>query len=119
MSPWSWALTAAGAAVLLAGLVVTARARRPVEVEEARREGEPVPPPRFFVERLFDRLALTTPTIAVIGLGMLALGYHLLAWGLPAGYLALRVPAENWWMLAGGIAALVALSLLVDRGQTP
>lgn len=55
-----------------------------------------------------------TPTRLTVGLAGMIGGYHLVAWSLPAGWLALRVPAERWWVVAGGAALAIIASLIVD-----
>jgi len=56
-----------------------------------------------------------TPTRLTAGVSGLIIGYHMLAWSLPSGWLALRVPFERAWVV--GVVAGVALSgsLLADR----
>lgn len=57
----------------------------------------------------------TSPTRLTTGVCGLIIGYHVLAWALPADWIALRVPLSRWWAVA--LVTLVALggSLLADR----
>lgn len=80
---------AAGAAALLAGAYLFVRSRRGPD-------------------------GLTSPTRLVMGLSLALVGYHLLAWTLPAHWFPLRVPPELWPLLLGGVAVAIAGTLTVD-----
>jgi hypothetical protein len=118
----SWVMVIVGAVLVAVGLMVTARSSRPTEVEEYTRDGESPPVARLFVTKLIDHWKLTTPTIITVGVGLLAIGYHLLAWGLPPSMLPIRIDAQYWWGLVAAPIVLVCLSLWLDRvlsGEAP
>ena len=60
------------------------------------------------------RPRMARPTTMVLGIASLIVGYHLLAYGLPAGWLTGRVPVDRLWMLGVGIAVAVGASLVLD-----
>ncbi len=58
---------------------------------------------------------VTRPTGLVLGLSLLGVGYHLLAWSLPEDWIVLRVPIARWptVVIVAGVA--VGASLAIDR----
>lgn len=68
----------------------------------------------FFIRSRRGPDGLTSPTRLVMGLSLALVGYHLLAWTLPEHWLPLRVPAELWPLLAGGVVVAIAGTLLAD-----
>lgn len=56
-----------------------------------------------------------TPTRLTAGVCGLIIGYHVMAWSMPQGWLALRVPLSRWWAVALVTVAAVGGSLLADR----
>jgi hypothetical protein len=58
---------------------------------------------------------LSIATRHVLGVSLLLLGYHALAYALPATYLPLRVPIDRLWMLGVGVVAANMISLAMDR----
>lgn len=66
-------------------------------------------------EALGHRARLAHPTTMVLGISCLIVGYHLLAYGLPAGWLTARVGVDRLWMLGLGIAVAAGASVVLDR----
>ncbi|MFG0283463.1 MAG: hypothetical protein ACF8R7_03490 [Phycisphaerales bacterium JB039] len=62
-----------------------------------------------------DAEGLLRPTALAIGLSLMLLGYHALAWSLPERWLPLRIPAARWPLLAAGAIIAVLASVWVDR----
>lgn len=54
-------------------------------------------------------------TRAAVGLSLMIAGYHAAAWGTPDGWIALKVPLDRWYFVAGGIVVAVGASLAMDR----
>lgn len=105
----------AGGGLVGAGVWVLARARpAPPELDPETPEA-PV--------ALAGLGSISRPTALTLGLALAGVGYHLLAWCLPAGWLALRVPVERWWVVPGFAVVAVAASLGADaasrRGGNP
>lgn len=92
------ALVAAGVVALVGGLW-TIRTRRPDPANEAAGH----------------RARVARPTTMVMGLSLMIVGYHLVSFGLPTGWLTARVPADRLWMLGLGIALALGASLATDR----
>ena len=55
------------------------------------------------------------PTRLTLGLCGLIIGYHVMAWSMPDGWLALRVPVTRWWAVVLVAALALGGSLLADR----
>lgn len=58
---------------------------------------------------------MSEPTRLVVGIGLLLVGYHALAYALPASWLPLRVPIDRLWMLGAGVVCAAAISAAMDR----
>ena len=58
---------------------------------------------------------VTRPTGLVIGLSLLGVGYHLLAWSLPPDWISLRVPIAMWPVVPIVAGVSVGASLAIDR----
>lgn len=54
-------------------------------------------------------------TLYVMGLGLLVLGYHAVAWGLPGFVVPMRWPEQQWWALVVLVLGLGGVSMLIDR----
>lgn len=61
------------------------------------------------------RAGLAQPTTMVLGFSCLVAGYHLLAYGLPAGWLTIRVGVDRLWILGLGIGIAAGASVVLDR----
>ena len=65
-----------------------------------------------------DEVVSASPaTRYTLGLGLLILGYHAVAWGLPAGVVTMAWPAGWWWALVGLLGGLVGLARWMDRWE--
>lgn len=53
-------------------------------------------------------------TVAVMGLGLIALGYHLAAWHLPGSWNLLAAPRSLWPIVVGAAVVGIGLSLATD-----
>ena len=96
-----WVQVVLGVVVAAAGFVVVRSSRT--------RDGAVVP------GRLaFGTWSPSVPTRYVIGLSLLLVSYHLVAYGLPAAWVPLRVPEGRFWMLAAGLTVACALSIGMD-----
>lgn len=60
---------------------------------------------------------LSLPTRYVIGFCLILLGYHAVAYSLPAGMLWLRVPPERLWIMGVAVAVVVTGSLVMDARE--
>jgi hypothetical protein len=102
-SPLVLAAMLAGAALIIAGVWVLWRSRRPGEYgDSARPTGGP-----------------SQMTRTVAGLVLIGLGYHAIAYANPSQPL-LQVPISRWWLLPLWAALMLGGSLLVDsREQGP
>ena len=58
---------------------------------------------------------VTRPTGLVIGLSLLGVGYHLLAWSLPPDWISLRVSPAMWPVVPIVAGVAVGASLAIDR----
>lgn len=56
-------------------------------------------------------------TLFIAGLSFMAMGYHLIAWSLPSGWLRLRIPTDRWWLLAAAPGIALPLSMLMDAAD--
>lgn len=94
MSSWQLILVVGGGGVVVAALWTLARVKR-------EPEGAPG-----------GASAATRTTIGLVGL---LVGYHLVSYGLPAGWVPLRVPADRLWI--AGVVCLIGVgaSLWIDR----
>jgi hypothetical protein len=54
-------------------------------------------------------------TLYVMGLGLLVLGYHAVAWGLPGFVVPMRWPEQQWWALVVLVLGLGGVSVMIDR----
>lgn len=97
MGPVAWTLVVAGAALVVAGLAALRWGR--LHAGEDPPEGAWRP---------------SVPTRYVLGVSGLFGGYHLIAWGLPAGWLALRVPADRAWIVVLACLGMIAASVALD-----
>jgi hypothetical protein len=115
ISPGGWVLIALGLLLLGAGLVCLRWARRGVEsllfegVEPGRGAGGGG---GGAVRAWLGGASVVTRQ--AMSVGLLLLGYHGVAWGLPATVPMLRWPAEWWWVLVGLVVAVVTVSRWVD-----
>lgn len=57
---------------------------------------------------------LSEPTRHVLGIAMILGGYHLLAYCSPDHWFPLKVPADRWYLVAGGIILALGLSFATD-----
>lgn len=58
---------------------------------------------------------VTRPTGLVLGLSLVGVGYHLLAWSLPPDWIALRVPMSMWPVVVIVAGVAVGGSLAIDQ----
>lgn len=70
--------------------------------------------PRRAASLLISR-HITEPTRLAIAVVLLVVGYHFLIWAAPARWGALGIPRRRWLLLVGIGAAVVVISLLLDR----
>lgn len=92
-------LAAAGIAVAIVGRRLLGRER----VADGAPEGERPPV-----------MGPSPTTVLVSGLALLACGYHLVAWSVPAHWFPLRVPGQRWGIVFGASGLAVVLSSLAD-----
>jgi hypothetical protein len=109
-----WLMLAVGAGLVLVGLLITARSRRPVQVEQARLDNEEPPEPRFAIDRFIDRHQISTQTVIAAGMSLIVIGYHFVAWALPAGFKPLHIEPGLGWLLPLVATGLVMLSRALD-----
>lgn len=103
ISPVALGSIVIGAALLCAGLWMLRASAMPRR-EQADRAAVPA-------------RAMSFATRAAVGLSLMLAGYHAAAWGTPEGWLALRVPPERWYLLAGGILAALAVNFALDQRE--
>jgi uncharacterized membrane protein YphA (DoxX/SURF4 family) len=87
-------------------------------------DAEPVPEPDQADGGAFARLRrarerASGPTRTVVGLCLVLLGYHTVAWAGPEWLFSFRVPPDRWWLLVTAIAVLIVGTLLADRLEAP
>ena len=92
---------AAGAALIGAGLWMLRASAMPRHSAEA--------------SRALPERGMSFASRAAVGLSLMFAGYHAAAWGTPEDWIALKVPRERWYLLVGGIALAVGVSLGLDR----
>ena len=100
-TPTEIALIVIGIGVLASGLWLLARARK----TPADAACDPPLPLLGPVRR---------PTLFTLGMGVVVLGYHVAAWGVPR-WLPLQVPVSWWWALAAGLVLAIAGSVASER----
>lgn len=114
LSLFDWVMLVSGAAILCAGFAVLHRARFSVPADDWTQAQQAArghtPNPRRW----------SMPSLFVLGLGLLAQGYHLVVWALPIAT-GIYVNRQSWWVvtLAGTILVLVsrAIDLAERRGR--
>jgi hypothetical protein len=100
-------MCAAGLYLMRAGRTrLTTADPDPTEQNSLASAAEPVPP------------GLSHPSRLAIGLCLLLLGYHVMAYALPAGWLSLRIPVDRLWILGVASGCLVTLSLATERAAS-
>lgn len=60
-------------------------------------------------------LGLSVSTLAVVGLALLVLGYHGVAYASPQSWNLLSVPRDRWYVLAGAVILAIGVSVFTDR----
>lgn len=90
---WQWGMLLLGIALFLAGLWWLARGR----------------------EKNNSAVGVSVPTALAAGFAQIFLGFHLIAWTLPAGTSGAFVGMQWWWAVILACCGLVGLSLLIDR----
>ena len=81
-----------GIGLLVAGLLVVRLARRALRSDGAHDN--------------------SGPTRLTVGMTCLFVGYHAVVWSVPAGWSALAVPLDRWWIVVGiGVLALLGAVL--------
>lgn len=108
LSAWQWAGALAGGLVVFAGLYVMRFSRTRADSDVGNTERAE----RGVLEGLLGRTSVSTR--GAIGLSLLVLGYHLVAYSLPHGWLWLRVPADRLWIVGVAVGIAVAGSLVMD-----
>lgn len=111
LSVWQWAGAVAGGLVVFAGLYVMRFSRTRADTDA----GDTGRAERGVLEGLLGRTSVSTR--AAIGLSLLVLGYHLVAYSLPHGWLWLRVPADRLWILGVAVGVVVVGSLVMDGAE--
>lgn len=53
-------------------------------------------------------------TVAVMGLGLATVGYHLAVWNLPGSWKLLAAPRSLWPIVVGAVVIGIGLSLATD-----
>jgi len=66
-------------------------------------------------DRALPVRGMSFATRSAVGLSLMLAGYHAAAWGTPDGWIELRVPRERWYLVVGGIAVAVGVSVALDR----
>ncbi len=51
------------------------------------------------------------------GIALFGVGYHLVAWGLPAGWVPLSAPIGRWWIVACAVAFVVLGTWQADEAD--
>ena len=121
MSVLAGAGLALGVALAVCGVWVlrVARTRQPADAgaDVATAETD-----RPWHERASEQLGrgMSVPTRTTLGVVLLVGGFHVFAWSAPAAWGVLAVPADRWWLVAGGgVLALIgaATADVLERGQ--
>lgn len=61
------------------------------------------------------RARLSTPTRMALALALMVLGYHAAAWSLPDSWTPIKLPIEQWWVLAIAVVLMLSSSAVMDR----
>lgn len=101
MAALDWAQVVLGVVLAVGGFVVIRASRT--------RDGEMGPR-----AMPFGTWSPSVPTRYVLGMALLLFAYHLVAYGLPASWVPLRVPEDRFWMLAVALTFGGAISIVVD-----
>ena len=106
--PLVWLQVAAGAAVLVTGLVVMSWRRalwQAIRKTPGRYDDNPPG-------------GTLKPTRLVVGVVLVIAGYHIAAWALPPDVLAVQLRRERWWVWAVCGLLAVGLSVVLDRMES-
>ncbi len=113
MGVWDWALVVAGVLALSVGLTAL-WAQRLHAALDSDRAGPANAPPADRVLPGPPRVRMSEPTRLSFGVVGVIWGYHLIAWGLPAGWMDFRVPSHFWPWMAGVALVWLGGSLVMD-----
>jgi hypothetical protein len=115
LGPVGGGMVAAGAVLVVLAVLMLASVKRWARLSDDERTSADAA--RGWMERLLTRLNWSVPTASLAGLSVLAIGYHLVAWGLPNHATPLKVPAQWWFALPLAAGVLIAVSRAIDRAE--
>lgn len=101
MTVLDWAQVVAGVVLAIGGFFV---------VRTSRTTGDALRPKAL----PFGSWSPSVPTRYVLGISLLLLGYHFVAYALPTNWVPLAVPGDRFWMLGAGLTAACGISIGLD-----
>lgn len=116
LGPVGGGMVVIGAAMVVASVLMLASVRRWARLSEDERATADAA--RGRLERALTRLNWSVPTASLAGLSLLAIGYHLVAWGLPDHATPLKVPVQWWFALPIAAGVLIGVSRTIDRAES-